>query len=66
MRGEHRPVIAGGTFAQCMALQILRGEIAKCGCVQPILSDLRWIGALCNGSDVNDGKLRACSRVIGP
>jgi hypothetical protein len=49
---EHPPIIAGGAFARRMPLEILRGQIAKRGFVQPILSDLRRIVALRDGAYV--------------
>ena len=69
MSVEHRPIIAAGAFARRMPLQILRGEIAKRGFVQPILSDLRRIVALRDGADVRRRELARLiqgQRPIGP
>lgn len=40
-----------------MSFQILRGEIAKRGFMQPILSHLRWIGALRDRAHVHGRQL---------
>jgi hypothetical protein len=52
---EHPPIITAGAFARRVPFQILRGQIPKGGFVQPILSDLRRISTLRDGSDVPSG-----------
>ena len=54
---QHPPIIASGTFARRVSFQILRGEIAKRGFVQPILPDLRRIVALRDRAHVRPRQL---------
>jgi hypothetical protein len=66
---EHRPIIAAGAFARRMPLEVLRGQIAKRGFVEPILSDLRRIVALRDRPHVTGRQLARLiqgERPIGP
>jgi hypothetical protein len=65
----HSPIIAGGTFARRVALEILLSQILKCGFVQSILSDLRRIVPLGNGPHMHGchlARLIHGERSIGP